>query len=290
MKNAYLFLFCFLTNALFSAQLSVLEDSKVNGNPQSVIVKSQGRYFTEGKGGKMIPWQTMFYDSDDIYYKNGKPQKIFSYNLNGLRSLNRVFVYDNENKIIREELYNEDGDLTSTSNYFYKNNDLFKIQTSDTKHYNLFNAVSGKPEYDDIERISEIKYITEFDDSRKFKKTSSIIDKKVKEEKVEYYNSEGKNIRTITNEFGEFPSRTTENFIYEGSLLISSTFDNELVNIETRFDEYGNPIYNKNVPKLDGMTSVITIKYEYDANKNWIKRSKYDEGVEFRVTTRKISY
>lgn len=253
-----IFIICYVFT---NGQIYFPDNSIVKGNVTSVTVEV--KFWTEING--KFRWELNKDYTKEYTYQNHLLQRIYSYNNEGLKNLDKFFVYDMDNNLVREDSY--DGDiLTSTINYFYKNKYIYKAQRSSTKSYNAFEVAYQKKDYNNVQQISETSYLREEDKEKNSLKVVTIHDKKIINEEVKYYDKNGNIIKKIND-------GSTTIYYYKNDKLVRSLLDNGEQKIESHYDDLTNVIEMKTTEISTGDVEVATFKYVIDQHSNWIKKT-----------------
>lgn len=96
--------------------------------------------------------------------------------------------------------------------------------------------------------------------------------------------------REIRSDVGLFSNRNKCYYDWKGNLIQLQYLYWPLEDDTYKYDEWGSLIQEKSI-HLDSYPYInIIYKYEYDSKGNWIKRNKFENGIQTDYTEREIEY
>ncbi len=245
-----------LFGGILFAQTNDLQKNKINNNPKTI----------EESNTKAVIKTNIVEDYLQEYYT-----KTY-YNQNGY--------------ITTREFYNESGDLTFTDNYTYNNNQLVKIESVNPDE--TFTVIKDYEYFDGgyKEILSENNIIIKettfaINNNQIISETeNNILTNQITERLNEYQNN---NIVKTTVKFGKDGYIIQYKYDKDNLAIEETIYDlkNNLVSKKRRkYDENRN-ITEENLFDNNGKLKTNNrIIYQYDENKNWVKRTQYANTIE----------
>lgn len=260
----------FITSISF-AQKSEIQKNKIAGNPTFIeesMQKAQTRM-------NQITGYELEYYTKSTYNKDGNPIKREYLNEDGTRSFSENFVYNDAGKLTLREMKNEDESLIFTFDYEYTENDYVVIKSE-----NDVNIQRNEYKLDEDGNIifeKEINLLEEniFIEKKYTFKNGLLVKTEVKYDKENY---------TLEYQNDQNGNPKEELYIGKDKKMISKFI--------RKFDSNQNMIEEVTLDQNGKTKNISTIKYLYDDQQNWIKRTQFVKDIDQPIsnTTRTIRY
>lgn len=268
----YFVLSTILFSGLAIAQKSEIEKNKVNGKPTFIEESMQKASIRM----QQITGYELQYHTKSVYNDNGNPISREYFNEDGNRVSSESFSYNEDNKISFSEMKSEDESLKFYFQYEYTE-DGYSI----TKSENDVNILKIEYKLDQNQNVIFEKETNLFEEGdlfteKKYEYTNGFLTKTF----IKYNN--GSHTLSYKNDAKGNP--TEELYTDKNNKLIYRFVrkfdDNQNIVEETTYDSNGK------------ITNSSQILYEYDEQKNWLKRTQYTAKIDQPIsnTLRTIRY
>lgn len=268
----YFVLSTILFSGLAFAQKSEIEKNKVNGKPTSIEESMQKASIRM----QQITGYELQYHTKSIYNKDGNPISREYFNEDGNRVSSENFTYNEDNKISSSEMKSEDETLKFYFQYEYTE-DGYTIVKSE----NDVNILQTEYKLDNNQNVIYEKETNLFEEGnlfteKKYEYTGGFLTKTI----VKYNNG----FHTLLYKNDALGNAVEEQYMDKNNKLIYKfvrKFDkNQNITEEITYDTNGK------------ITNSSQIMYEYDEQKNWIKRTQYTSKIDEPIsnTLRTIRY
>jgi len=292
-------------NTKIYPQKSDIEIMGLKGKVKSV---KQITYDVVKKNGEIHKGRISKNSSSHLYHvfnKDGFNTEVYYYDTSNSESIfdtKNTFKYDDENRL-KKKSTSLDGSLSSEKIYRYddrgnltemtENNSLGKIIRNNKHRYDEKGNKIEKIEYKPDGSLF-YKHIYKYDDKgnkiewRYYNSNLKLIYKWKYKYNDKGYFIHGK--RIYSN--GKSDLKSTYKRNNEGVIIEWKQYENGILinNEEYKDDDRGNLIEQIILEKFNFVKKIITYKYEYDKNNNWIKRIIFLDKEPMSITEKTLEY